>query len=280
MMAANSLINLSTTLGAVQVGALICCFAFGVLTCQVHVYFSRFPTDSAKLKTLVVAVWVMQLGEIVCVGLALFTYTIFDYGHPETVVGPLPKSFAVGFLHAAILTAFVQGFLSYRLYTVSRRLFVPVAVWVAVFVRFIGNVAIMATSLRISIVELEMRWGWLFTVVWGRRLGQRRTAALLDKLIVWTLETGMLTSANMIAEVVCFYTMKDNFIWTTFLIFQPLLYSNSLLASLNSRATLRAMNEASLRSLQSTTANNFANMVHVTPDTEGRIAASSKMSHA
>ncbi|KAJ7039744.1 hypothetical protein C8F04DRAFT_1084688 [Mycena alexandri] len=299
-MATESLFNPRSTLGAYEVGALVCYFMFGLLTCQVYAYSSRFSTDSAKLKTLVAVVWLMQLGQIVCIGSALFTYTIIDYGHPETVVGPLPTSFAVGVLHGAIVIFCVQGFFSFRLYTFSKRLFVPIFIWAVAFVRFIGSMTIVVTALRMdSLVEYEIQWGWLFTAFWGvtvvndlsvtgasvafllsqRRLGHRRTVALIDKLILWALETGMLTSVAMIVEVVCFYTMKDNFVWVAFFILHTLLYSNSLLASLNSRATLRAMNEVSLRSLPPTAAINFSNRVQVTPDTEGIITADSKISH-
>ncbi|KAJ7039743.1 hypothetical protein C8F04DRAFT_1084684 [Mycena alexandri] len=271
-MAADSHINLSTTLGAYEVGALVCYFMFGILTSQVYAYSRRFATDSAKLKTL--------LGQIVCVGSGLFTYTILEYGHPETVVGPLPKSFAGGVLLGAIVISCVQGFFSFRLYAFSKRVFVPIFIWAVGSVRFIGSMSIMVTVLRMSsLLEYEIQWGWLFTVFWGlsiasdlsvtgalvafflsqRRLGQRRTVALIDKLILWALETGMLTSAAMIVEVVCFYTMKDNFVWVAFFILHTLLYSNSLLA----------------RPKQI----DFASRVQVTRDTEGIIAAHSKMPH-
>ncbi|KAJ7039745.1 hypothetical protein C8F04DRAFT_1254566 [Mycena alexandri] len=308
-MAADSLINLSTTLGAIEVGAVVCYFLFGVLTSQVYAYSRRFPTDSAKLKTLVTVVWLMQLGQIVCVGSGLFTYTISNYGHPETVVGPLPKSLAGGVLLGAIVIICVQGFFSFRLYAFSKRLFVPIFIWVVVSVRFIGGMTVMVTALRMnSIFEYEIQWGWLITVFWGlsavsdlsitwalvalflsqRPSGQKRTVALIDKLILWTLETGVLTSATMIVEVVCFYTMKDNFIWAAFFVLHTSCGVSIILRylwlteirSLNSRATLRAMNdrEVSLQSFHPT-AIDFANSVQVTPDTEGIIAAESKMSH-
>ncbi|KAJ7733669.1 hypothetical protein B0H16DRAFT_162024 [Mycena metata] len=300
-MATGIVFNPRTTLGALEVGALACYFVFGVLTSQVYVYSSRFPTDSAKLKTLVVVVWLMQLGQMVSVGWALFTYMILDYGNPEAVVGPVPKSFAVGVLLGGILV--ICGFFSFRLYAFSKRLFVPISIWVVISVRFIAVMGIVIISHRpISIVQLERQWGRLFIVSWGvsvvsdlsitgalvavflaqRPSGQKRTVALIDKLIIWTLETGMLTSANIIVEVVCFYTMKDNLIWVVFYVLQPLLYSNSLLVSLNSRATLRAINdrEVSLQSLHPTAAIDFANRMQVTPDTEGIIiTASFKMPH-
>ncbi|KAJ7027971.1 hypothetical protein C8F04DRAFT_1291942 [Mycena alexandri] len=216
-MTANLSVDLSTTLGADEIGVLFSYFLFGVATSQAYVYYSRFPNDSVKLKTLVAIVWLAELGRIVCVGSGLFTYTIFNYGHLETVVGPLPKSLDTAILIGGIPIICVQGFFSFRIYAFSKRFFVPIFIWVVTSMRCISGTALMVTSLRMkSIVEFEMQWGWLFTAFWGfsvasdRPSGQKRTVALIDKLILWTLETGMLTSVTIILEVICFHTMKDN----------------------------------------------------------------------
>ncbi|KAJ7727770.1 hypothetical protein B0H16DRAFT_1590159 [Mycena metata] len=296
-MASGLSVDLSTTLGADEIGVLFAYFLLGVATCQVYIYYSRFPDDSVKLKTLVAIVWLAEFGRIVCIGSGLFTYTIFNYGRPETVVGPLPKALDIAILIGGIPIICVQGFFLFRIYAFSKRLLVPVFICVVTSMRCISGTALMVTSLRMkSLVEFEVQWGWLFTAFWSfgvvsdvgltvalvalflrqRPSGQKRTVALLDKLILWTLETGMLTSVTMISEVIFFHTMKNNFIWAAPFTLHTLLYSNSLLASLNSRATLRAMNEVSLPSLHLTAA--LANGVQLTPDTAGIMEQSSKIS--
>ncbi|KAJ7842405.1 hypothetical protein B0H13DRAFT_2365242 [Mycena leptocephala] len=82
----------------------------------------------------------------------------------------------------------------------------------------------------------------------------RRTLALIDKLVAWTIETGMLTSAMTVTSLICYFAKKDSFIWVAVSTVEARMFSNSLLASLNSRATLRAMNEVSLPSLHFTAA--------------------------
>ncbi|KAE9410230.1 hypothetical protein BT96DRAFT_367245 [Gymnopus androsaceus JB14] len=64
---------------------------------------------------------------------------------------------------------------------------------------------------------------------------------MVDKLILWAIETGALTSIIGIAILVCLLTMRDNFVWLALLLILPKIFSNTLLANLNSRADLRRL---------------------------------------
>ncbi|KAJ7440199.1 hypothetical protein FB451DRAFT_142098 [Mycena latifolia] len=76
-------------------------------------------------------------------------------------------------------------------------------------------------------------------------MADNRTVALVDKLIAWTIETGVVTSAAMLVTLICFVTMKGNYIWLGCFVVTARSYSifKPLLANLNSRASLRAMND-------------------------------------
>ncbi|CAK5261810.1 unnamed protein product [Mycena citricolor] len=60
---------------------------------------------------------------------------------------------------------------------------------------------------------------------------------------MWTMETGLLTSAAGLVNLICFVTMKENFIWLACYVVAARLYSNSLLASLNSRVALHSASQ-------------------------------------
>jgi hypothetical protein len=45
--------DINTTIGALEIGVLICMFLLGVSTVQVYVYYIKFPKDNWKIKTLV-----------------------------------------------------------------------------------------------------------------------------------------------------------------------------------------------------------------------------------
>jgi len=187
---------------------------------------------------------------------------IQDIGHPELIT-TIPQSLGVSTLFNAIVSTCVQGFLSFRIYRLWKRLFIPLLTWTLSFL-FLGATAVVfVVGLQsIAFPLFEKQWGWLLDSLWSVAaandllialtlvfwLCRRRDEALLqmtpvvDKLIGWTIETGVVTSAAAILNLVCFVTMKNNFIWIAWYVVTARLYSNSFLASLNSRATLRSMN--------------------------------------
>ncbi|KAJ7916147.1 hypothetical protein B0H13DRAFT_2323635 [Mycena leptocephala] len=262
--------SLNTTLGALQIGVLVSYVLFGVTTTQAYIYYSRFPDDSAKLKALVAFVWVCEFGHAICVGHTLYTYTISDYGHPESLALATPKSLGTAVFFSGVIAASVQGFFSFRIYALSQKLYISILIWGMAFLRLLACTVMFVGVLDMtSLAHYETQWGWLLTATWSVSTANdwtitatlvvllykqranvfKRTAALVDKIIAWTIETGMLTSAANIAMLACFVTMEGNLIWLAIVVVGARLFSNSLLASLNSRTTLREMNQVTLPSL-------------------------------
>ncbi|KAJ7020863.1 hypothetical protein C8F04DRAFT_1403337, partial [Mycena alexandri] len=234
---------------------------------------------------------VCEVAHAACVGYTLYDYTISDYTHPERLAGAAPKSFDAAITLSAVIGGSVQGFFSFRIYAFSKKLFIPILIWIMALWRLLGCIVLTGEGIQMTtMARYEAKWGWLATVCWSvstvndwtitatlvfllhtrRRTGvHQRTAALVDKLITWSIETGMLTSASSLASLLFFVTMKDNFIWLAVFTVSARLFSNSLLASLNSRTTLRAMNEGSLPLSEPVIA--FApNSVQMTKTTQAR----------
>ncbi|KAJ7336267.1 hypothetical protein DFH08DRAFT_878289 [Mycena albidolilacea] len=254
-------------LGACEIGVLISYALFGVTTVQAYIYYGRFPNDSSKLKALVTFVWVCLLAQVVSAGHAIYTVTISDFGQFFRLLGPAPKSLGVTAFFGGIIGVSVQGFFSYRIYAFTKKLYIPMISWCMAFVRLLGITAYFVAELQMTSVPVYVeQWGWLLTTVWcvtaandftitatlvanlisHRSHIHKRTVPLVDKLVMWTIATGMLTSIMAIVVMICFVTMKYNFIWLGVYLVVPGLYSNSFLASLNSREKLRAMNDSLL----------------------------------
>ncbi|KAF7350333.1 hypothetical protein MVEN_01337900 [Mycena venus] len=267
-------VNLNSTLGALQIGVLISYALFGVVTAQAYTYYSRFPDDSPKLKALVAFIWVCEVTDTICFG-----HTISDYTHPDQVLSRVPPSLGAGTVFESVVAASVQGFFAYRIYAFAKTIYIPILIWIMTLLQLLGCTVVFVRTLGISAPQLfETDLQWLLLSVWSlisasdilitvslvtvlvaqRTYAQKRTVTLLNKLIVWTIETGMLTSLVAILILICFLAMKDNFIWLAMNVLASKMYSNSFLASLNSRSTLRALNEVSLPSL------NFAPAVQST----------------
>ncbi|KAJ7323976.1 hypothetical protein DFH08DRAFT_968981 [Mycena albidolilacea] len=270
-------INLNTTIGAYQIGVLVSYVLFGVATAQTYMYFSHFPEDSPKLKALVAFVWVCEMGFTVCIGYALYEYTIIGYGRPEIIFdSSRARSLDMAYLFDGSIAASVQGFFSYRIYALSRKLYIPIVIWTLILLRLLACVMLCVEGLEAtSIATYQIQWEWLVTSLSSvstvndcvitvtlcillhkqRTNAYKRTGTLLNKLILWTIETGMLTSASAVVTVVFTVAMKGNFIFFGFYILEARLFSNSLLANLNSREALRALNNRhfSLSNINTTT---------------------------
>ncbi|KAJ7152937.1 hypothetical protein C8R46DRAFT_1120808 [Mycena filopes] len=251
---------LDNTLGAYQIGVLVSLVLFGVMSTQTYIYYSRFPKDTRGMKVMVAGVWLLEFAQAICISIALYAWTITSFGVPLFVP---PKTFDVSIFFSGVISACVQGFFSFRIFTLSRKMFIPIISWFLSFLRLVVGTAVFITAFRMtSLPKFEAQFGWLITTAASvgvandllitvtlvtilrkqRDEVQARTVPLVDQLIVWTMETGLMTTVTSLATLLCFLTMKGNLIWGGIFVVVSRLYSNSVLASLNSRATLRAMN--------------------------------------
>ncbi|KAF7343441.1 hypothetical protein MVEN_01776800 [Mycena venus] len=274
-----------STLGALLIGTLVSYTLFGVTTIQAYLYYVGFPNDSRKLKVLVALVWSLEMAHSICIGQTLYEWLISDYMHPERL-DYLPMGLSLsGFFNACIAMC-VQGFYSFRIYTLWKSLYIPILSCILVLSRLILNIALIFFGQGVPIETFKKRSGWALNVNWATGTAndliiattlvywlyrqrddgnQRRvlTVALVNKIIKWTIrldwgssEAGCaftsfalsdgLNSATTTITLICFLTMRASYAWVAVYVVQARLYSNSVLSSLNSRATLRAMDEISV----------------------------------
>ncbi|KAJ7659089.1 hypothetical protein DFH06DRAFT_1472546 [Mycena polygramma] len=253
--------EVDNTFGAFLIGTLVSYALFGVETVQVYVYYDRFPQDSRTMKAMVAALWCGELAHTVSIASLLYTMIITNFGHPERLI-VLPTSWLVAAPLGSLVAFGVQSFFAFRIYKLSRSLWIPGLCWALSLFRLgPANVIVFTFGATEPLAELLSRWGSLFDAVWAasavndiiialtlvyslyhrRSSALERTAAIVDKLIAWTIETGLITSVASIVLMSVFITMPTNFIWISIVVIIPRLFSNSFLASLNSRAALRTI---------------------------------------
>ncbi|KAJ7272976.1 hypothetical protein C8J57DRAFT_1506549 [Mycena rebaudengoi] len=204
------------TLGALQVGVMISYVLFGVSTTQTYIFYTRFAQDSLKLKLLVAFVWFCELAHAVCIGHSLYVMTITDFGHPERLVR-VPQSIVAAFIFSALIGTSVQSFFALRIYRLLKTPYISYLCWTFSFLRLLLVVVGTAFGFSMeSVAAFEAQFRWLLATVWiSISFMELGTVALLDKLISWNIETGLLTSAINIMILACFLTMGDNYIWVS-----------------------------------------------------------------
>ncbi|KAF7351834.1 Saposin B-type domain-containing protein [Mycena venus] len=245
--------ELNGSLGATEIGSVLGAFLFGAMTLQSYNYFRDFPRDSSLLRSTVAVVWLLELGHTMCSWHALYSQTVTFYGQPEYVSSP-PSSEALTILFASLLYTTVQTFFANRARILSGQWYIMAVACTLSALRFIANMGSMGLLLHYGRVSILLEWRWLVSAALSlgltvdilitlamcyflqkmRSTESTRVRTTVETLIIWSIESTVLTSATSIMQIILFTTRTD-LVWTLFFILQAKLFSNSMLASLNGR---------------------------------------------
>ncbi|KIK65963.1 hypothetical protein GYMLUDRAFT_93758 [Collybiopsis luxurians FD-317 M1] len=247
--------NINSSVGAFEIGTLVAVLLFGATTVQSYLYYERYPKDHKLIKFMVASVWLLELGHTICICHALYTMTISWYAQPQLLAVP-PVSLDLSILINAFIGPVEQAWFTRRLYVFSKNLWLTAICCLLSFARLIASVAYSAVALqRLNIVVFELKYWWILTIIvvlgsvndlilacslgWylymNKKKNVARVAKLLDRLILWAVETSAITTVATVAMMICFFTMPWNFIYIAVYVCLAKVYANALLASLNAR---------------------------------------------
>ncbi|KAG2055325.1 hypothetical protein BDR06DRAFT_335087 [Suillus hirtellus] len=205
--------NAELVIGPIQVCGMLNAALFGCLGCQSYFYFVRFRDDHVALKTTVSAVILLQLGHFVCIISMLWTMTVSTYGDPSQLA-VLPIATDVAIPLSGFTVVIVQSFYTFRLWKLSRNVFLLIFCQILSVIAQTSTcvLAVRAISMT-NIVDFQHNQLLLIEltfiaratcdlittagIAWG--LKKRRypeiedTATIIDRLIKWTIETGLVT---------------------------------------------------------------------------------------
>ncbi|KAF8152074.1 hypothetical protein K438DRAFT_1687991 [Mycena galopus ATCC 62051] len=255
--------GLNGSLGATEIGSVLGAFLFGIETLQTYQYYRSFSRDSVLLLSTVAVVWLLELGHTISAWHALYSQTVTFYGRPEYINSP-PCSEQLTILFASLVYTIVQTFFANRVRLLSGSWPIMALACLLSGLRFIANMGCMALLLHYGRMSILLEWRWLVST--GLSLGlavdilittsmcyflrklrspasaQCVSGAMVETLIIWSIESTVLTSATSIMQIILFTTRSD-LVWTFFFIIQAKLFSNSMLASLNGRRRFRALDD-------------------------------------
>ncbi|KAG7090549.1 hypothetical protein E1B28_009658 [Marasmius oreades] len=196
----------------------------------------------------------------VAVWTSMWTWFVADFGTPERL-DEIPTGISLSVGATGILTVLVHGFYAYRIYNLSSakyRLVVTIPIIILALLRISFSFTTVHLMLKVpSLVNFKARYRWIFSlglvfssvddilitvammvILQGTRSASLSLDAVINSLILYTLENGALTSAAAVTTMICWLVM-DNLIFLAFHIIIGKLYANSVLALLNSRQALR-----------------------------------------
>ncbi|CAK5271953.1 unnamed protein product [Mycena citricolor] len=213
-----------TRLGALCVAYMLAWGLYGVMSIQSYRYYHIFVKDPLWIKTLVGGLWVLETLQLALIGSFLYFWVITNYANPA-ILADTTWTYNIGILITNTIVIIVQ--LSAAASLLSDHADARAAV----------------SSLVVSgfLVKVELFYKFQTTASVGLgRTGMEVTDSVVNKLILYAMNTGTLTAIVVLVDMVCFLTMPKNLIHIAFNVVSGKLYTNSLLATLNYRDTVRS----------------------------------------
>ncbi|TFK39118.1 hypothetical protein BDQ12DRAFT_722509 [Crucibulum laeve] len=188
---------------------------------------------------------------------------IIDFGYTERL-DRNPNSLNIAMLMGGMVDHLVKAIFIYRLYKFSGTLYIPIPL--GLFSVFLFSIIVLSTIEALEAVTfrpLSPELEWLLSVVFigsavqdlmvagslcyyiqkARKEALKNTTLLLDRLFIYTIQTGLATSLAAVSTAVSFFTMNHNNVWEMLVILMHSLFSNALLSTLNARTKLVSMQQ-------------------------------------
>ncbi|KAJ7895323.1 hypothetical protein B0H13DRAFT_2524120 [Mycena leptocephala] len=245
--------TLDNTLGAAVIGFAASCVVFGILLTQVWTYFSRYNSDSALYKTLVVLILVLEATDQAFIGHFVYFYTVTSAGNPLAVVtGTTTWSIITQQAIGSVVGTIVKCCFASRVYRFSEKnIFITafiaalalgqLGVALGGFLRpcspspaLIRNTVFTVAAFQLSsipavfnlktLATISLGLGLLTDVVtaaalsyflWRMRTTQKNSAAntLITRLVGDAINTGVLTTAVSLSTLLLFDFLEGNLIF-------------------------------------------------------------------
>jgi len=227
---------------------------------QLYIYYKNDFKDRLWIRCLVTGIWVLECTHTVFIWIYLYDLTVTNYGNPAALAKS-PWTLSMSSVFDGLIGGAVQAYFAHRIYILSGSPLLPIISWLGSALQVALTLAIAIIGSRMTLKEFADGYTWIITsvlavvmvvdilntggllyflVIERSRNRVKRTRIAVDKLILWTIETGLVTSVTAILMLALFLGKPGTALWISFTLFYAKLYSNCLLASLNGRISLRA----------------------------------------
>ncbi|EKM56794.1 uncharacterized protein PHACADRAFT_194380 [Phanerochaete carnosa HHB-10118-sp] len=265
-------LNTSSTLGAILIGGFVAAMLYGIIVLQTLLFFQGQSHNSRYM--------VIGLLLISSAHMALVIHPVYCQYRLECIGGNnldgehriLDISNLTSYCATQAVNDFIRlisealpfSWFVYRIWVLSHRnhwITYPMTV-LCVFLfglTLATGIKTYQTKTYFQLVQVHLQWlpetdlslvvvadGLIAAILCyllatsRMRVMNRRTESYLNILILYTINTGLLTSMLSMACLITFVTMPDNFIFWSLYFPMVNLYANSLLASFNLRDSLKS----------------------------------------
>ncbi|KAF8326565.1 uncharacterized protein EI90DRAFT_3069705 [Cantharellus anzutake] len=226
---------------------------FGVLCMQVYVYYVSFPKDSRWIKILVYTLFFIDTLQTALTTHNAWHFLAKGWGDPEALIKPGWSWIAVPLI-SGIVSCTVQMFFSWRIWKLSERWLVSLfisaiavmqgvcaaicGVWFSIIndVTKISSLTTPATIWLAGSAACDVLIaGFMVYLLRKSATGFEGTDTVINRLTRMTIETGAVTAAAATLELIFYLRWKENNLHMIPALALAKLYTNTLVATLNSR---------------------------------------------
>jgi len=227
---------------------------------QTLMYFQEYTADMPRIKIMVFSVWLLDSLHTSMVFASNWIYLMEHYGDPS-VTNVIPWTMGLTIVITALITFLVHCFFAHRVLMLSRyNWWITGPLVVLAFVRL--GAAMVSTIEMISGGSFSLfveKYGWVFTLglstssildiliscallyyLRKSRTGFSSMDQIINTLSLYSIESGVIPCLITILSLICWIRMPQNLVFLGMHFVISKLYANSLLATLNARAHMRA----------------------------------------
>ncbi|KAL5483639.1 hypothetical protein ACEPAI_8871 [Sanghuangporus weigelae] len=245
------------TLGAILIGGFVSIFLYGVTCLQVFIYYQRYPRDKRTVKNFVYLIWAIDSFDAALTVQICYYYLVSNYANPLAISSPL-WSLKLHVLITSVSDFIVRSLFVRRIYTLSHgNKLIAVGILVLSVIDLVVGIIITVRAFGIPTfagltavdklfylnfatnIAADMTVAFILSYyLWINKTGSRSTDSLVVKLIIYTVNTGVITAIDALLGLICYIAMPTTFVFIAFYLNLSKFYVNSYLASLNVRKTL------------------------------------------
>ncbi|KAK0486374.1 hypothetical protein IW261DRAFT_793858 [Armillaria novae-zelandiae] len=260
-MSSTHLPNINTILGVPYIGNLFEAMLYGITLMQTFLYFRNQRSDPWYFKVLVTAVLILDTTNLIMSANALYHYMISNYMNPASLQIPVWNLFGLMYVTTTI-GLLVRTFYTMRIYILSGRNKVLTGVFVVLILEVFATGMVNGTLGLVNAVTFEVfieKDLWIMylslasittadvsiavalcCLLRANRTGFKRTDSMVRTLMIYSINAGALSAITTTTTLITFTLFPNSLIYLGVFLSLGKLYSNSLLASLNVRDSVRA----------------------------------------
>ncbi|KAF8186284.1 hypothetical protein BJ912DRAFT_880358 [Pholiota molesta] len=250
---------LDNSMGAMMIGVIISAVLHGITLMQAFMYWRNFRKDVWYLKAMVLTTVSFDAIHLAMISHAVYHYVVSNYHNPERLQF-LTWTVLMEALFTGVNGGLVQTFYTMRVWRLSRRnyflaggifFFIVSTVgcgtaWVILSMQFETFKQLLTiTPLTITInalstfVDVAIAAS-LCILLNQSRTGFKRSDSIINRLIIFVVNTGVLTSCCAVASLICLIASSHSLVYASFYFCIGRLYTNSFLATLNARKSFQS----------------------------------------